>query len=107
MNKNENGLLNFSIRDLIWLITIVAICIMWLHGLQKERAALEREQEARQQLATTQLRVQQLEAEKAQQAAYAKLNLVKIKNELATALDKLKRQEYLQKNSSNGSRDQD
>ena len=74
MNKKENGFLNFSVRDLIWLITLVAVCTMWLHGLQKERAAREREQDARQQLATSQLLVQQLEAEMAQRAAYSRLD---------------------------------
>ena len=82
-----------------------------MHGNQKERTALERERASREQLATTQLRVQQLEAEKAQQAAYAKRDLalirqelvsaLKTKHDLASALEKLKLQMYLQDNSSN------
>ena len=87
MHANDKGLLNFSIRDLIWLITIVAIvCGVWMHGKHKERVALERERAAREELATTQLLVQQLEADSAQQAAYAKRDLARAKQELESAL---------------------
>lgn len=99
--------LKFNVRDLIWLITIVAVvCGVWMHGKRRERAAIELEQAARQRLATTELRVQQLEAGKAQQAAHAKRSLAKVKQDLASALDKLNRQEYLHKNSSDDSSDQ-
>ena len=101
MKANEKRLLNFNIRDLIWLITIVAVaCGVWMHGQQKEKAAMDRERAAREQLATTQLRVQQVEEESAQQAAHAKLELAEIKHQLLSARDELKRQEYM-KNESN------
>ena len=108
MSASEKGLFNFNIRDLIWLITIVAVaCGVWMHGQQKERAALDRVRAAREELATTQLLVQQVEAESAQRAAHAKLQLAEIKHELVSAQDKLKRQEYSKEKSSDVTSDQE
>ena len=80
--------MKFSVKDLIWLITVVAIaCVLWVHGKQKERLAIEREEAVRNRLATMDLLVQQLEYQKDQQAIYAEKEIARIKQELAKSLE--------------------